>query len=271
MKKLLSVILAVMLVITACPLVVFADGHTVRTETLVLGTESMSNEQEGWSYDASSNTLVLNNVTIDRSDADCDGLCISAGYNLNLVLEGESTLISKTDYMVKAINAKSNLNISGTGTLNINEGNRAINSENMVLDSGSINITHDKSLYEGDANAMLPIVGIVNISAVNGGTINSDAACMISEVNGGELNVSEIASTELTVNGGEINADMIVATDITVNNGLVNVSGGSPYDATYYYNGYDNNQFGIVCEKAFEINGGTVNTNGDDVTALYSA
>ena len=131
MKKTISVILSLIMIITAFPIVAMADNHTVRKEALVLGSDSMSSEQEGWSYDASTHTLVLNNVTIDCSSDEQDGNCITATEDLNIVLEGENNLYSRTQYtfdssLCDTVKYSGELNISGTGTLNIVEGNYSL-------------------------------------------------------------------------------------------------------------------------------------------------
>ncbi len=274
MKKALSVILSVIMLVTAFPLVANANAHTTRTEALVLGSESMSSEQEGWSYDAATHTLVLSGVTINCSSAELDGNCITATEDLNIVLEGENYLYSRTQYtfdssLCDTVKYSGDLNISGTGTLNIVEGNFSFyatsSSCDFVIDSGKVNITHDFKNPAINEQSNSLVIGSNNQNAViNAGELSCDVMFMAKEINGGKVN-SYIISTkkDLTVNGGEVNAGMLFAHDLIINDGTLNVTGGI---ANVTVSSYltDSHATGILVLNTFEMNGGNVSVFGEE-------
>ncbi len=227
----------------------------------------------GWRYDTATNTLYLNNAAIDCSSADADGTCISAADDLNIVLVGESTLKSKTGIargtsFVTAVLYSGNLNISGTGTLNIEEGNytfrQTSNECQLTVDGGVINIIHDFENYDTEGASTNIVIGSNNKNTVvNDGQINSDVNFAVKEINGGEINAYGVINKgELTINSGEINANTVYASNkLTINGGVVNVSGGNINTfISDYIAGYTN--FGIFAVEAFEMNGGEVYTHG---------
>ncbi|MBR2134235.1 MAG: carbohydrate-binding domain-containing protein [Eubacterium sp.] len=283
MKKTISFICAFVMLLSvftgAIP--TFAVGHSIRKEALVVGSESMSNESEGWSYDAKTNTLVLNNVTIDCSGEESDGNCITATEELNLVLEGENTLISKTEYqpngrMKPVFYYGPSLTVSGTGILNINEGNYSFDSNKsddpFVINGGTININHNFENREFDETSTALIYANLNLNTViNDGEINSDTAFSFTEINGGKVNVNNIISkNDLVINDGEVNAELIAVTaNLTVNGGNVNTTGGFIQLLVKDYYSEHRDQNGILSVGKFVLNGGDVYTYGSS-TALSS-
>ncbi len=278
MKKLLSVILAVMLVITACPLIALADEHTVRTEALVLGSESMSNEQEGWNYDASHHLLTLDNVTIDCSAAESNGNCITATENLFIMLKGENTFKSKTALTINEVQASvikysGELAFNGTGTLNIIEGNYSLqstSSENrLIFYGGTINITHNLNNPSINENSNAMLRGNNNLNTyISGGMVNSDVIFALKQINSGSINSYIVASkSDLEIKGGEVNAALLIAIDLTINGGSVAIIGGdTKVLASQFLT--DSDRLGIVATNSFKMNGGSVYTHGSACALL---
>lgn len=272
MKKLLSVILAVMLVITACPLVALADEHTVRTEALILGSESISNEQEGWSYDADHHLLTLDNVTIDCSAAESDGNCITATEDLFIMLKGENTFKSKTaltfnEVQTFVIKYSGELAFNGTGTLNIIEGNYSLestSSENrLIFYGGTINITHNLNNPSINENSNATLCGNNNRNTyISGGTVNSDVLFALKQINSGSINSYIVrGQSDLEIKGGEVNAALMFAIDLTINGGSVAIIGGdTKILASQFLT--DSDRLGIVATNSFKMNGGSVYTHG---------
>ena len=272
MKKLLSVILAVMLVITACPIVALADEHTVRTEALILGSESISNEQEGWSYDADHHLLTLDNVTIDCSAAESDGNCITATEDLFIMLKGENTFKSKTALTINEVQASvikysGELAFNGTGTLNIIEGNYSLestSSENrLIFYGGTINITHNLNNPSINENSNATLCGNNNLKTyISGGMVNSDVIFTLKQINSGSINSYIVRSqSDLEIKGGEVNAALMFAIDLTINGGSVAIIGGdTKIVASQFLT--DSDRMGIVAINSFKMNGGSVYTHG---------
>ncbi|MBR1383386.1 MAG: hypothetical protein IJ555_06195, partial [Ruminococcus sp.] len=137
---------------------------------------------DGWSYDAATNTLTLNNYsftgvgTTHVTGRDIDPTVIfynpQGGETLNIVLEGENNIVaeSKNGGTAWGIYSRSDFVISGDGTLNVStadgarrstaiyaERNLAITGGTINAASGTVTGNQQGSGIEGGSNTVLTI------------------------------------------------------------------------------------------------------------------
>lgn len=175
--KFISVALSVLIVLSSLSIIAFADGTVKRTETLDLNAEGFdvdcSNEAEGWSWDADTQTLTLNNVNFDTEGN--DAIIIAKKGVTTIIMVGESTIATKDDGLaVSRGYFEGAVVFKGDGVLNVEyEGDvGSMDVGSFTLESGTLNIS-------GGA------VFILNTVIISGGTLNFDTSgCMSSNGQG---------------------------------------------------------------------------------------
>lgn len=213
--KLLSVIMSVVLMISVLSVASFAADEIVkRTETLDLNGEAFAsdcaNEAEGWSWDADTLTLTLNNADFDTGDKNAIALIKDKKVTVNMV--GESTISTMGNGLAfsRGFNNGSVL-FNGDGILNVNyEGNTgSMDVGSFTIESGTLNI-------KGGA------VFVLNSVKIKGGTINIDTLdCM--STNGQGLDGFYILDDGAEITGGTV--------DIKAERCAFFVVGNSDYDS----------------------------------------
>ena len=281
MKKtrIFSTMLATVICMASLPAINAFAANQQRTTTLDLTTSEFQNDQknedEGWSWDADTLTLTLDNVdfsTGNKSSIKVDGLksttILFKGENK---LESSATIISRTDkaskdtgLTLKGEAKESKLSLVETGNL------PSMDQPNITFESGTVDI-------QGGAAITLYTIKVME-AAVNIDTTMADPedgwndglyANGSIEIYGGEVNVkagriglfvvgigAPEPKTGLIIEDGKVDinaklADIYLGTD-NIKNGLI--SGG---DITL---GGDIGIFLNDCEKC-EIKGGTFHTD----------
>ncbi len=197
----------------------YINGHAV--------TEDETNSEEGWSYDASTPTLTLNNATLDDGVYYHGGSYSTIYYDrydtLNIILIGDSTIDVQVDagdpgdgiYLQKSIN------ISGNGSLTI--------TNPSSFSSGIYSYDGDITIAGGDytIDARMPICA-ENIGGhggnitISGGTIHANNKIggvdnVSFDMTGGYLEVSGLLGNELAVVSDSINLHGAETSNATIN------------------------------------------------------
>ena len=222
MKKSLSVLLAVVMVITtlcALPFSALAEDYDV----WVGGTQVTSTNAENVlgdgtiSYNAQTKTLILNNANIQTSYETYYGAAaIYTTDNLTVIGYG-SVGNSNIDFGIYAEGEK-NLTLNGdftiTGSLN---GIYSYDNNKLLIKGGSINVTGGTNGIFASVNGDITLNG-GNVSATGNGKTNAYGLGIQSEkltVNGGSLTATGgtngnpgcgISADSLSINGGRVTA-----------------------------------------------------------------
>lgn len=256
---------------------------------------------DGVTYDPTTNTLTLNNATInDGGSQSGAGIFYStagiAGDTLNLVLAGTSTVTAgeAPSGWESAIDiSDANLTISGDGTLNANStkeyaspqyGNSAIHvtNGNLTIEGGTINATANNGTHYNSAIYVAGHVAGTGDITINGGTVNAYANCTVTSGVMTEINAASDSNAaiflsdnnhELTINGGTVNAYAgkgennscgiggDPGTTVSITGGTVHAQGGSITNA--------GGSYGIgVTAYGNPKTGGTVTIENATVTAI---
>lgn len=229
-KKTAIVIILALLAIILLQNKVLATETRERTTILDLTTSdfanNQSNDEEGWKWEAATNTLTLTNVNFNTVDSGC--IKIPINKNINLVLNGENKLSSTGIYATITRPSSSTVGtaliITGTGKLEINSNNTTptIDANNLILKSGTINA------IGGSINALESIKiegGKVTVNTSSASIWNDGLyACGSIEISAGivETNVTSVGlfatgtgainpTTGIKITGGKINLSADVA------------------------------------------------------------
>lgn len=114
-KRIISILTALVLCLSMCPLGASAESSDVLDFTSQSGGVS----GEGYTWDAETNTLTLNNFTQIISDTTDSIKAIKLPADTTLVLEGTSTITNQS-YGGVCIEYTGELTVKGDGTLNLN-------------------------------------------------------------------------------------------------------------------------------------------------------
>ena len=182
------------------------------------------NTCQGISYDADSNTLIMDNAEIQHDFQNGDAAIeMTAGAELNIELKGTNTIsCSGTDsggWNEKAGIKAYNLNISGNGILNIaGSGIKyGVSADKMTVENGTLNIEngiyteHNFFLNNGTVNLKYKGISSQGSMTMAGGTLN------VTESSGGinaRNNVSITGGT-VTVHAGESPQDEAYGIDVS--------------------------------------------------------
>ena len=192
-KKFLSLLLAAGLAIGLAPVPALAQGGVTRTTTLDLTDEAFQtdqkNEDEGWSWDAGTSTLTLDNVNFETGSGACIKPFEDRSVNLKLVganrLKSDGTAIGVTQVLkshTMTISGDSLVIESSSGAPSA----QLMNICNLVLESGNVTLT------KGGITAVESV-------KVKGGSLSIDArgasgfgaypiyACASLEISGGTV------------------------------------------------------------------------------------
>ena len=280
MKKtrIFSTMLATVICMASLPAINVFAANQQRTTTLDLTVAGFQNDQknedEGWSWDAATSTLTLDNVDFSTAKKSC--VIVDGEKVTNIVFSGDNKMTSGTTVISKKGSAKdtgvvlsgktkdSVLNLEETGNLPV------MDQPNVTFESGTVNA-------KGGAVITLYSIKVME-AAVNIDTTMADPedgwndglyANGSIEIYGGEVNVkagriglfvvgigAPEPKTGLIIKDGKVDinaklADIYLGTD-NIKNGLI--SGG---DITL---GGDIGIFLNDCEKC-EIKGGTFHTD----------
>ena len=280
MKKtrIFSTMLATVICMASLPAINVFAANQQRTTTLDLTVAGFQNDQknedEGWSWDAATSTLTLDNVDFSTAKKSC--VIVDGEKVTNIVFSGDNKMTSGTTVISRKGSAKdtgvvlsgktkdSVLNLEETGNLPV------MDQPNVTFESGTVNA-------KGGAVITLYSIKVME-AAVNIDTTMADPedgwndglyANGSIEIYGGEVNVkagriglfvvgigAPEPKTGLIIKDGKVDinaklADIYLGTD-NIKNGLI--SGG---DITL---GGDIGIFLNDCEKC-EIKGGTFHTD----------
>ena len=280
MKKtrIFSTMLATVICMASLPAINVFAANQQRTTTLDLTTSEFKNDQknedEGWSWDADTLTLTLDNVDFSTAKKSC--VIVDGEKVTNIVFSGDNKMTSGTTVISRKGSAKdTGVVLSGKtkdSVLNLEEtGNSpSMDQPNITFESGTVDI-------QGGAAITLYTIKVME-AAVNIDTTMADPedgwndglyANGSIEIYGGEVNVkagriglfvvgigAPEPKTGLIIKDGKVDinaklADIYLGTD-NIKNGLI--SGG---DITL---GGDIGIFLNDCEKC-EIKGGTFHTD----------
>ena len=281
MKKtrIFSTMLATVICMASLPAINVFAANQQRTTTLDLTVAGFQNDQknedEGWSWDAATSTLTLDNVDFSTAKKSC--VIVDGEKVTNIVFSGDNKMTSGTTVISRKGSAKdtgvvlsgktkdSVLNLEETGKLPV------MDQPNITFESGTVDI-------QGGAAITLYTIKVME-AAVNIDTTMADPqdgwndglyANGSVEIYGGDVNINAGRAgilvvgigapepkTGLIIKDGKVDinaklADIYLGTD-NIKNGLI--SGG---DITL---GGDIGIFLNDCEKC-EIKGGTFHTDG---------
>ena len=280
MKKtrIFSTMLATVICMASLPAINAFAANQQRTTTLDLTTSEFQNDQknedEGWSWDAATSTLTLDNVDFSTAKKSC--VIVDGEKVTNIVFSGDNKMTSGTTVISRKGSAKdtgvvlsgktkdSVLNLEETGNLPV------MDQPNITFESGTVDI-------QGGAAITLYTIKVME-AAVNIDTTMADPedgwnyglyANGSIEIYGGEVNVKAVRiglfvvgigapepKTGLIIEDGKLDINGKLA-DIYVGSGNTKnavISGG---DITL---GGDIGIFLNDCEKC-EIKGGTFHTD----------
>ena len=279
MKKtrIFSTMLATVICMASLPAINVFAANQQRTTTLDLTVAGFQNDQknedEGWSWDAATSTLTLDNVDFSTAKKSC--VIVDGEKVTNIVFSGDNKMTSGTTVISRKGSAKdtgvvlsgktkdSVLNLEETGNLPV------MDQPNITFESGTVNAKGGAVITLYSIKVMDATLNIDTSEVADGGWNDGLYANGSVEIYGGDVNINAGRAgilvvgigapepkTGLIIKDGKVDinaklADIYLGTD-NIKNGLI--SGG---DITL---GGDIGIFLNDCEKC-EIKGGTFHTD----------
>ena len=261
--------------VLACLLAVLLPGGSMKTEAadsfclFINGTTYNTEkdmEEGGWSYTAETNTLTLRGGSY-AYEGTKHANALSANQDLNLVLEGENTLImdnfSEQNWDYSGIYVEGNLTISGGGTLTVTGGGRNKKGNcygikvkgNLTIDNGEIVATGKAGSVD---SAGIYAGGDITI---NGGTVNATGNTAYSMggtskgIHCGGTYVQNGGDVTVTSNNDNSSSDgtgLYAGNDITITSGKLSAVGSLK-------SGKSKSSVGIKCSGIYTQTDGKVN------------
>ena len=280
MKKtrIFSTMLATVICMASLPAINVFAANQQRTTTLDLTTSEFQNDQknedEGWSWDAATSTLTLDNVDFSTAKKSC--VIVDGEKVTNIVFSGDNKMTSGTTVISRKGSAKdtgvvlsgktkdSVLNLEETGNLPV------MDQPNITFESGTVDI-------QGGAAITLYTIKVME-AAVNIDTTMADPedgwndglyANGSIEIYGGEVNVKagRIGLFVVGIGAPEPKTGLIIENGkLDINGKLADIYVGSGNTKNAVISGGDitlGGDIGIFlydCEKC-EIKGGTFHTD----------
>ena len=280
MKKtrIFSTMLATVICMASLPAINVFAANQQRTTTLDLTTSEFQNDQknedEGWSWDAATSTLTLDNVDFSTAKKSC--VIVDGEKVTNIVFSGDNKMTSGTTVISRKGSAKdtgvvlsgktkdSVLNLEETGNLPV------MDQPNITFESGTVDI-------QGGAAITLYTIKVME-AAVNIDTTMADPedgwndglyANGSIEIYGGEVNVNagRIGLFVVGIGAPEPKTGLIIEDGkLDINGKLADIYVGSGNTKNAVISGGDitlGGNIGIFlydCEKC-EIKGGTFHTD----------
>ena len=280
MKKtrIFSTMLATVICMASLPAINVFAANQQRTTTLDLTTSEFQNDQknedEGWSWDAATSTLTLDNVDFSTAKKSC--VIVDGEKVTNIVFSGDNKMTSGTTVISRKGSAKdtgvvlsgktkdSVLNLEETGNLPV------MDQPNITFESGTVDI-------QGGAAITLYTIKVME-AAVNIDTTMADPedgwndglyANGSIEIYGGEVNVNagRIGLFVVGIGAPEPKTGLIIENGkLDINGKLADIYVGSGNTKNAVISGGDitlGGDIGIFlydCEKC-EIKGGTFHTD----------
>ena len=280
MKKtrIFSTMLATVICMASLPAINVFAANQQRTTTLDLTTSEFQNDQknedEGWSWDAATSTLTLDNVDFSTAKKSC--VIVDGEKVTNIVFSGDNKMTSGTTVISRKGSAKdTGVVLSGKtkdSVLNLEEtGNSpSMDQPNITFESGTVDI-------QGGAAITLYTIKVME-AAVNIDTTMADPedgwndglyANGSIEIYGGEVNVNagRIGLFVVGIGAPEPKTGLIIENGkLDINGKLADIYVGSGNTKNAVISGGDitlGGNIGIFlydCEKC-EIKGGTFHTD----------
>ena len=280
MKKtrIFSTMLATVICMASLPAINVFAANQQRTTTLDLTTSEFQNDQknedEGWSWDAATSTLTLDNVDFSTAKKSC--VIVDGEKVTNIVFSGDNKMTSGTTVISRKGSAKdTGVVLSGKtkdSVLNLEEtGNSpSMDQPNITFESGTVDI-------QGGAAITLYTIKVME-AAVNIDTTMADPedgwndglyANGSIEIYGGEVNVNagRIGLFVVGIGAPEPKTGLIIENGkLDINGKLADIYVGSGNTKNAVISGGDitlGGDIGIFlydCEKC-EIKGGTFHTD----------
>ena len=283
MKKtrIFSTMLATVICMASLPAINVFAANQQRTTTLDLTVAGFQNDQknedEGWSWDAATSTLTLDNVDFSTAKKSC--VIVDGEKVTNIVFSGDNKMTSGTTVISRKGSAKdtgvvlsgktkdSVLNLEETGNLPV------MDQPNVTFESGTVNAKGGAVITLYSIKVMDATLNIDTSEVADGGWNDGLYANGSVEIYGGDVNINAGRAgilvvgigapepkTGLIIKDGKVDinaklADIYLGTD-NIKNGLI--SGG---DITL---GGDIGIFLNDCEKC-EIKGGTFHRDSSAV------
>ena len=258
MKKtrIFSTMLATVICMASLPAINVFAANQQRTTTLDLTVAGFQNDQknedEGWSWDADTLTLTLDNVDFSTAKKSC--VIVDGEKVTNIVFSGDNKMTSGTTVISRKGSAKdtgvvlsgktkdSVLNLEETGNLPV------MDQPNITFESGTVNAKGGAVITLYSIKVMDATLNIDTSEVADGGWNDGLYANGSVEIYGGDVNINAGRAGILVVGIGAPEPK----TGLIIKNGLI--SGG---DITL---GGDVGIFLNDCEKC-EIKGGTFHTD----------
>ena len=258
MKKtrIFSTMLATVICMASLPAINVFAANQQRTTTLDLTVAGFQNDQknedEGWSWDAATSTLTLDNVDFSTAKKSC--VIVDGEKVTNIVFSGDNKMTSGTTVISRKGSAKdtgvvlsgktkdSVLNLEETGNLPV------MDQPNVTFESGTVNAKGGAVITLYSIKVMDATLNIDTSEVADGGWNDGLYANGSVEIYGGDVNINAGRAGILVVGIGAPEPK----TGLIIKDGLI--SGG---DITL---GGDIGIFLNDCEKC-EIKGGTFHTD----------
>ena len=221
---------------------VSALAATVTTQLDFSTMATTSNAADGWSWNATTNTLTLNNFSMDYTVDNSDAILLPAG--ATVILQGSNSIISSgaSSLGISTNAPSSNVTMQGPGSLSINAYQPFYASGNITVDNAAnLNITAtgqnalnaDGNIDINSANVKLSVLGdyMTGLSAFGMVTIEGSTNLTINATGAGASGI-QAGSPGVNITGGTTNITSLgdptslgiyAFGDFTISGGVLNI------------------------------------------------